>query len=759
MTGTRQPQAGTAAPPRPGRGGGLAALFTLTSFTTAALLFLVQPMAARMVLPAFGGSPQVWTTSMLFFQTALLAGYAYSHVATSRLAPRRQPVLHVGLALLPLIVLPIALDVAPSGRGGVWPTLELLAALLIGVAAPYLLVATSGPLVQRWFSWTDHPRAADPYFLYAAGNLGSVTGLVGYPFVLERVLSVRDQSVVWAAGYAVACLLLAACAWAVRSRRSPDRPSVATADTSAAPVEDALPVEDAPPVQDAPPVEDAGPPLTRRRVLRWVLLAFVPSSAMLAATTHLSTDVAAVPMLWIVPLAVYLLTFSLAFSRAGPRLTRWAAVAVPVVVVAALVLDPGILGLEVAVATQIAFVAVAGLFCHGRLAADRPAPRSLTAFYVWLAVGGALGGLLNGIVAPLLFPTVIEHGLTAALLLAVLVDLRAAPPGATGLPRPLRLAPAWLVALAPVLLATAFQRHLRPGTVAAWLAVGVVLASLASRYGRSRLVLFAVVGLAVVPSVRVLAGAAAVERTFFGVHIVQRDADEVRLMHGTTLHGTQDLRTAQATRTATTYYHPDGPFGALVTNYGDAGDIGVIGLGTGATAAYGRAGQRIVFHEIDPAVVRIARQHFSYLDDSAADIEMILGDGRLTLDEAPAPYALLAVDAFTSDAIPVHLLTLEAVTGYLDAVAPDGVVAIHISNRHLDLGRVLDGAARELGVHALDHQDPGDAGRTSSRWVALARDAETLAPLRDTGFVDLAPDLTVVWTDQRSDLVSVLDGS
>jgi hypothetical protein len=721
-------------------------LFTAASFLTAALLFLVQPMVGRMVLPGFGGSPQVWTTSMLFFQVALLAGYGYTHLATTRLARRVQPGLHVVLILLPLVLLPIALDVVPSGGAGLRPSFELLAGLTVGVAAPFVLIASSGPLVQRWFSWTDHPRASDPYFLYAAGNVGSAVGLLAYPFVLEPTLSVPAQSRVWAAGYVVAVALLGACALVVRRR-----PAAATAHLQPASAAEA---------DDVARTARSGGSLPLRRVLRWVLLAFVPSSLMLAVTAHLSTDVAAVPLLWVLPLGIYLLTFSVAFSRSGPAAARIATWLAPPAVVAALAIGPDVFGVATAVLIQLLLVAVGGLVAHGQLAADRPATSALTRFYLWVAVGGALGGVVNGLVAPVLFPTVLEHGAIAAVVLALVIRWRDDPLGGGSWGPVPRLAATLLFALLPITAVALVVRWWMPDPWWQRAAVfAALLAPLATRYGRRGAVGVAVVIVAVIPQVQTILEAEEVERTFFGVHRVVVDGDHVSLLHGTTLHGTQDRSTLTSRRWPTTYYDPSGPFGPIGEELVSRGATGVIGLGAGAIAAYGPRGARVVFHEIDPAVVRLAREHFTYLRDAEADVEVVIGDGRLTVDEVEARYRTLVVDAFSSDAIPVHLLTLEAVETYLDAVTDDGAIVLHITNRHLDLRPVAAGIARELGLHAVIGD--GETDGYQAVWVVLAATPEPLEPLRARGYTDLAsevePSEEVRWTDRRSDLLRGLD--
>jgi hypothetical protein len=722
-------------------------LFTATSFLTAALLFLVQPMVGRMVLPAFGGSPQVWTTSMLFFQTALLAGYGYTHVTTTRVHRRAQPWMHLVVALIPVLVLPIALTVTPSGRPGIAPSVELLTALVLGVAAPFILIATSGPLVQRWFSWTDHPRADDPYFLYAAGNVGSAVGLLAYPFLLEPTLSIEAQSRLWAGGYALALALLAGCAWHLRRRPGPPEahrtpgPESHRRQSAAA---------------QAAPMRtlDVG------RGLRWVGLAFVPSSLMLAATTALSTDVAAVPLLWIAPLGAYLLTFTMAFSSWGPRAYRAAVFIAPAAIIGAVTIRPLSFGVPVAVAAQVVLVLVGGLVAHGKLAAERPAPALLTRFYLLLAIGGALGGFFNGILAPLLFPTVFEYAIIAVVTLALVLDWRELVPGTTAWPQRRRVIAQLIVAAIPfgfLLLGTGAVGDVDIVVSAAILATLIML-SLGS-WARGGAFGTAVLLVAFVPHVMQLSQSESVERTFFGIHRVAYVEDEVLgLFHGTTLHGTQNRSSAEARRTATTYYHPEQPLGDIVVIAGSAPEstIGVLGLGVGSIAAYGQATQTVVFHEIDPAVVDIAQTRFTFLDDSAAQIEVVLGDGRLTLQDVAGAYSMLVVDAFTSDAIPVHLLTVEAVATYLDAVGADGVIALNISNRHLDLAPVLSATAHELDIGGvLLRGDGSPDGATPSIWAALSGDEGRLDQLRGLGWGEL-PDDRQLWTDQRSSLFSVL---
>jgi hypothetical protein len=724
-------------------------LFVVTSFLTASLLFLVQPMVGRMVLPAFGGSPQVWTTSMLFFQVALLVGYGYTHLTTTRLPRRAQPWMHLAVACLPLLVLPIALTVAPSGGGGLTPSFELLAGLTVGVAAPFVLVATSGPLLQRWFSWTSHPNAHDPYFLYAAGNVGSAVGLLAYPFLLEPTLTIDEQSRLWAAGYGAALVLLATCALVVQRSR------VAVA-VPASGVDDGLPAS---PAADPGASEPAEPdePVDWRRASRWVLLAFIPSSLMLAVTSLMSTDIAAAPLLWIVPLGVYLLTFTVAFSAWGPTALRWGMFAAPLVILAAVAVRSEGAPILLALTVQVLLVFVGGVVAHGLLAADRPPPALLTRFYLLVAVGGALGGLFNSLVAPLVFPTVLEYGVTVALLVGLVVQWREPLTGATTWTPALRIPAMLLVFLIPLAWFLLFATSITglPGPLRA--SIGLLVAiPLLTPLRASGALGIGLALIALMPQLLPLAESDVVERTFFGVHRVVTEGDTRQLIHGTTIHGMQVITTPETRRQANSYYHPDEPFGDAARLVTAGHTVGAVGLGAGEIATYGRAGQRWVFHEIDPAVVAIARSRFTFLEDSAATIEVVVGDGRLTLAESATRFDAVVIDAFTSDAIPVHLLTVEAFDSYLDVLSSDGVLVVNISNRYLDLLPVLAAVADELGLHGqYSSGDGSPEGATPSRWVVLARDAETLAPLQSSGWESLPPD-RVLWTDQRSSVLSVL---
>lgn len=715
---------------------GIAVLFTVTALVGASLLFVVQPLVAKMILPSFGGSATVWSTSSLFFQVLLLAGYLYTHWSTQRLGPRWQPRVHWVVLLLPLVALPLALPAQAAPADGASPTLWLLRVLAVMIGMPFLVVSTTGPLLQRWYAWTDGPRAQDPYFLFAASNLGSFGGLLAYPFVIEPYMTVTQQRWSWSIGFAVFAVLVAACGFVVTRDSAPS----ATPETQRAPQRP-----------------------TSRRILGWAALAFLPSSLMLAVTAHLSTDVAAIPLLWVLPLAIYLATFVGAFaqsSRTTPiAVTR---LATALAFASALLIVSGVhLPVLLSITVHLTTLAVVGYAAHARLATTRPEPDHLTGFYVVVAIGGAVGGLLNGLVAPLVFNRVWEYGFTLAAVPLLLVGLTTVPSWLGG-----RYHPAFTMTAVSALL-------LPVGMVLAWglavladqsvvLASAAVLACAVVGWWLSRAPLavatcltigFLAVGLSA------QAASVATERTFFGAYQVLDRPGQRVLTHGTTQHGMQ--LTDPALRTEpTTYYARSGPLGAVFETW-PANDVGVVGLGAGTMAAYGEPDRRMTFFEIDGEIADLAADSdmFSFIEDSPADIDVVVGDGRLLVNQVPSGvYDLMVLDAFSSDSIPVHLLTREALAGFAERVREDGALVVHISNRVFDLEPVLAAAEEDLGWHAAIGLGGSGLGATRSRWVVLTRDEGAAASLRARdGWRMLDRSRLVHWTDDYSSILSVLD--
>jgi len=710
-----------------------AALFGTTAFVGAGLLFVVQPLVAKLILPSYGGSATVWSTSSLFFQVLLLTAYGYAHWSTSRLGARWQPKAHLVVLLLPLVALPLAIpaDVAPSED--VSPVLWLLRTLVLVIGLPFAVVATTGPLLQRWYSWGEGRRSEDPYFLFAASNLGSFGGLLAYPLLIEPHLSLASQRAWWSGGFFLFVLLTATCALSVR-RSEPGTPD--------------------PVAVRATPVDRPG----RTRVLTWMALAFLPSSLMLGVTSHISTDVAAIPLLWVVPLAIYLATFVLAFarrSRVPPRRLTQVAAAVAFAV-AVTSISPAALGIPLTIGLNLLMLALVAYVAHARLAAERPSTEHLTGYYMVVATGGALGGLLNGLVAPMVFDRVFEYSLALMVVPLLLLGIHSVRGSRLEAPAGRRLR---AVAVGVGYLLVALVLGLTLWSDAHWvravtltllaLCVGWALAHL-PRTMTLALLLFVVVG-----AIGETSGVLERSRTFFGSYAVTERDGMHRLVHGTTIHGTQFLDAARR-NTPTSYYAPTGPLGDVFTE--DRENVAVVGLGTGTVAAYGRQGQTMTFYEIDPEIVRIARQPdlFTYLDDSEATIRTVVGDGRLGLrDAAPGSFDLIVLDAFSSDSIPVHLLTEEAILTYVDRLAPGGLLVVHISNRMFNLEPVLASAADGLGLSAaLGRGHAGKDGASDSVWVALGANAAAEQVRAKAGWDDLAP-RRVRWTDDYSSILRV----
>jgi len=731
--------------------GGIVPLFATTLFLSSLLMFALEPMVAKTVLPILGGTPMVWNTCVLFFQILLLAGYAYAHGVTTWLGSRRSGAAYVVVLVLPLLTLPFAIgaNTQPPADGGN-PIGWLLLVLAKSIGLPFFALAATAPILQRSFADTDHPSAKDPYFLYAASNLGSLLALMIYPLVIEPALRLRMQNHLWAIGYGafvVAACVAVAAGWRRKARE---------ADAPAQPAH-------------AGDTITAGP-LTWERRGTWIALAFIPSSLMLAVTTYFSTDIAPVPLFWIAPLALYLVTFVVAFSARAAASRSIADRFMPLVVLPLVVLmiaGSG-LSLSLAIPLHLAAFTMAALVCHGRLAADRPAPVHLTEFYFWIAFGGMLGGVFNTLAAPLLFSRVIEYPLVLVLALAArrgrrpsdagsawsLNDL-AVPIGVAALSagiivwlQPGRESTQMFMAGLGLPALVAFTQARVPARFAASVATMLVAGSFAANAQGHSLY---------------------TSRTFFGVYRVTTDAGDKAhsLFHGTTLHGMQAVDPAHQAEPLT-YYHREGPIGQAFAGLPDVGArraIAVVGLGVGSLATYRTPGQQWTFYEIDPEVERIARTdaYFTYLRTCGDGCRVVLGDARLSMARAPVNgYGLIVLDAFSSDAIPIHLMTAEALGLYLSRLGPAGALAFHISNRHLALAPVLarlavrHGLAFRLQQHLVDQAIT--PGQFSSDWMVMARTASDLGSLATDGRwrTPSIPPSTPLWTDDFSNILSVL---
>jgi SAM-dependent methyltransferase len=670
-------------------------LSALTIFTSAFLLFLLQPIIAKQILPWFGGSAAVWTTCLVFFQSALLAGYAYADWNVRRFSPRRGAQVHVALLLVSLLLLPIVPGAGwkPAGtENPVWLILGLLAAT---IGLPYFLLSTTSPLAQAWFARRYPGRS--PYRLFALSNLASMLALLGYPFLLEPWVATRVQALAWSAGYALFVLLCIAAAFAgLRAPAAASANAMAGAGTSL----------------------DERPPTFARQAL-WCALAATGSLLLLAVSNHITQNIAAVPLLWIVPLTIYLLTFILCFDSSGwyRRELFLSMGAAALGVMAWTLADPRLThDLEIQLGVFSVGLFIACMFCHGELARSKPAPRYLTRFYLMISLGGALGAALVGIVAPPALHAYFElaFGLAACALLLL-----------------------WQVR--------------RDGAVFATLAVASTIATIGC----------AVWGLQEFYQSTILS-----TRNFYGVLRVQEsgsdDSKLRQLIHGTILHGNQYLGPAFRRQPSTYYTTTSGVGRALQSMHPSTTPlkVGVIGLGTGTLATYGAKGDVYRFYDINPAVIGLAREYFTYLGDSDATIETALGDARLSLErEPPQNFDLLAIDAFSSDAIPVHLITAEALAIYRKHMKPGGVIAFHVTNRFLDLVPVVKALADHEGLNAVWVRDESEGALASrSDWVLLSDDDTVLDAPRvveaSTEFVE-RPDWRL-WTDDFNNLVQVL---
>jgi len=724
-------------------------LFGITIFVSSALLFSIQPLIAKMLLPLLGGTPAVWNTCMVFFQAVLLVGYAYALLA-SRWPLRRQLIAQLVLLCIAFASLPIGLSakwinsVPVSGDPSLW----LLACLAATVGLPFFIISSNSPLLQKWFSRTASDSARDPYFLYAASNAGSLLSLLAYPVLMEPFLTLRAQSSLWTMVYAVMVMLIAVHALLLYRSKSSE-----TTQTDVV-------------------VNTAEPSLTWNRRLRWLLLAFAPSSLMLGVTNYITTDIASVPLLWIIPLALYLLTMVFAFARRQFVSSRFADLIVPGATVVLLMLylaDSAGRGSRVLIVFHLGYFFFAALMCHSQLAADRPGPTHLAQFYVWLSLGGVLGGVFNALVAPLVFNSVVEYPL--AIVLSCLLLPKLAREHAAG-ERERRLDFALPVLIFALTMGLGwFADRVAPVQMSGSVFV-VALPLFVSYPLRKRPVRFALSLGAVILAAgfitNVNQNTLHAQRNFFGV--IRVINDPIRgvhsFLHGSTIHGRENTAPEHRCEPLS-YYHHDGPLGrifAQVERSRPQANVGIIGLGIGGTTTYARPGQHWTFYEINPAVVSVAQtsQYFNYLNDCAqVPVNIILGDARLQLHSAPDHgYDVLVLDAFSSDAIPVHLMTQQALDLYLSKIVSGGLIVFHISNRNLELGQVVADLAQSRQLSCLsmrDRTEPQVNGRDPSHWVVLARNASDYGPLVNEPYARLLTGSgdRQVWTDDFSNIITV----
>jgi hypothetical protein len=727
------------------------ALYSAALFLSALLLFAIEPMFTKMVLPRIGGAAAVWSVAMVFFQAALLLGYAYAHLLSRTLFPSLSALVHLGLLALAATTLPIGIaqgfEAAPQEALELW----VLALFATSIGLPFVALAASAPLLQNWFAASAHPRAANPYVLYAASNLGSFVALLSYPFMVEPLFTLRTQVLTWSVGYALLIVLIAVAAVIVARA---GKPSI---DTEGSAI--------------------VGAPLIAERTM-WAVLAAVPAGLVIAVTAAISTDLAAAPFVWVLPLMLYLLTFVAIFrDRAwvphGIVLSLVPFAAVAVIATASMQVRPywsAPYWSAQLVVYLVSFVVLA-LACHGELYRRRPQSARLTEFYLWTSFGGLIGGIFAGLIAPHVFNGIAEYPIL--ILAALLVT-----PGifAGGPRRFLRQSSTGLVLAA---VAGSFVWLHVPMTNAVLpIEIGLILLMGAMVLIRRQPAWF--FGLAVLAFVFVNLDPVFLRikqvRSFFGVHrVVEDPTGQFRLLlHGTTLHGAERVRNPDGTPVTdrpepTTYYYFGGPIGDAIiasrATQGQLARVAVVGLGTGSLACHRKDGEAWTFFELDPHVVHIARDPtlFRFLSVCGPDISIVLGDARLTLTASPERFDLIVLDAFSSDSIPVHLLTREAFGGYLSRLTAHGVIVLHISNRHMALQRpaAAVGGAEGLVAYSKSQLPPDTTNqlRAFTEVVVFARGVGDLGDLpAQPGWKRLDPDSRVVWTDDYADILgAVLD--
>ncbi|MFO0856557.1 MAG: fused MFS/spermidine synthase [Phycisphaerales bacterium] len=816
-------------------------LYAATAFVAAALLFVIQPLAGKALLPLAGSSPSVWTSVMLLFQAALLMGYGIAH-AVSHLGMRGKLGTSVTRVIVALVVLAGAAAVSrfvdvPSTPPESSPGLWVLVTLAMWVGCGFVGVAMLSPLLQQWFASTRHAKAANPYVLSVASNIGSAVGLIAYPLVIERTLVLRDQWLWWGYGVMGLFVLVVMCAIVAMRGCNSKSEMVSSCNATPSPNENQTSTTQglsessseglgvtrisiasvqsknygglAPTAQSSNRwhVGRAGQSYspTLRTCLAWLAFAFVPSSLMLGVTQHISTDIAPVPLLWIVPLLMYLLSFAWAFAPVRQPGAAWwgRAMVVPVLALALALLVQARTPIVVVLSLHLVVFFVGCMMCHKSLSERRPDPKHLTVFYFVIAMGGVLGGIFNAIVAPAVFDRVLEYPIALGLLLT-LRELCAAEQtrdsndiDSTDVQVTLKhFKSRALVVVGVACIAACVGLVLIIDRVASQMTI--------SQLGRSALVggvptlFLAILAFAaqkyrhtVASKAVFVAGGAGLllasqfvdsgvqvlhqERTFFGVHrvLATNGGKQHDLRHGTTSHGVQVSRESERfeelRQVPGAYYHPSGPIGIVMSMMQQRRQhmrVGLIGLGAGALASYAREGDSFTFFELDPSVIHIAQdaKYFTFVSDArdrGATITMVPGDGRLTLAKASGHFDVLVIDAFSSDAIPTHLLTREAMELYLSKLSDDGVLAFHISNRSFDLAPVLARHALDMKLIARKNADmfasPMEAqqGKFESHWFVMAKTDQGLSGLARAAMWYQPDVVGSLWTDDRSDILSV----
>ncbi len=730
----------------------LIALFASTLFSSALLMFVLQPLFGKLLLPLLGGTPAVWNSCMVFYQSVLFLGYLYAHLLGTRLKSNHQIIVHLAVISLSFLALPVGLpeNLIPPTESN--PTFWLFSTLALAIGLPFFVLSTTAPLIQKWFAHVGHKDSHDPYFLYAASNTGSLVSLLSYPFLIEPNWGLNAQQSDWTLGYVGLCLLIAACGFALwKNYQSIENENVTISASNA-------------------------PPLSWKTKFYWGALAFVPSSLLLGLTNFISTDIASVPLLWIIPLTVYLFSFVVVFSRWNDKSHAWFVRLQPVFLipfVAYAFINPADLPYWMYLFFHVIAFFFAIMVCHGELAAQRPHSSHLTTYYLIMSFAGMLGGMFNTFVAPFVFNGIYEYPLMiiAALLLRPSLKKLSLPEIGMQLIDPLLL----LIIGAGIYFSVANLTDYFDGVV-----ISLCVLTIAVYFLRQRVVAYAGLMGVIISAAMSLHHAEShtlmQERTFFGVMAVRESllTDEKNqpemyheLFHGTTKHGAQRLIPTES-KTPLTYYSRPSPMGQLFKTFdaqNESWNIGVVGLGAGALACYAKPSQTWTLYEIDPLVVDIAKNsaYFSYLSQCAPNAVSEIGDARLSIQNKPdGTFDLLMMDAFSSDAVPTHLLTREAIELYFKKLKPNGILAFHITNRHLLLKKVVSIHAEEMHLAALinEFKPQTDAPLiVATDWVVLAKNPETLKPLQTSQLgswqkMPLYFDMPA-WTDDFTNIIGI----
>jgi hypothetical protein len=723
----------------------LTPLFCAAIFLSAVLLFSVQPLVGKLLLPLLGGAPSVWNTVMVFFQAMLLAGYAYAHFSFQKFG-RVQPVIHIVLIVIAALLLPFGINASPADPlYNSHPALWLLVVLGLNIGVPIFVLASTAPLLQKWFATTGHRAARDPYFLYAASNLGSFGALLAYPVLIEPHLRLQAQVRTWSIGFWLLGICIAGCAFLRRQNA------------------DSLPAD-----QAKSPAE----PLSKATLWKWVGLSFIPSSLMLGVTNYITTDVASIPLLWVLPLGLYLLTFVIAFGRHSQNVDLASSRAVPILAIAVVfsmivqATEPVI----VLVLLHLLFFVFAALQCHLKLARGRPPSDHLTQFYLCLSVGGVLGGVFNALVAPMLFSAIIEYPLIIVIATVIGFPVRTSPKPKPSIPPVYGGAMIILgLAIASAVIVIASARSIGLGNILAGLTVLAcyLLVRRPIRYALALGTLLLFTTAFRHTQSRVIER----DRNFFGVLRVADDSATQlrRLYHGTTIHGIQFTQPERKCEPSS-YYHRQGPVSQIHELFEISDlpkNVALVGLGAGAMLTYSKPQEFWTIYEIDPDVIRVAQdpRYFTFMRDcTAAKYSVELGDARLRLQSSPdSHFGIIYIDAFSSDVIPMHLLSLEAVRLYRQKLVPDGILAFHLSSRHFDLEPLLANLGKALGLHCFSSAR-GDITETAraeggfdSTWSILVPPARLPNVQSQATWSPVAPKPEApLWTDDFSSLIGVL---